>query len=267
MTLRASAGADGTGPHRTGCQSSGARSGAADKMSTARTARRRELGQARADPERARPAAPPWSYRPAGPNQVNIVAPWPRRAEQSGPWVSLEVSRACVLRRRSPGTAASRGVIAPFRVSPPAVAAHWFAAPTAVLHLSTLTLAVFLPAASGVRLNTITPLMGFDSPSEAGITPGPIPLRSSKATAASWAPSSESHHPSAHQFEVRPLRPRLAPALAATVPRPLRSAYAVSTTLTSSSAPRRPRVSSVNALGLWSSRALPAPTSTTLFPA
>jgi len=205
-----------------------------------------------------------------------LPAGWP----ESGEGCRLPAPRSCQagtgLLPRSLSTAclampvtrprASRGVVVPFRVSPLAVAAHWFAAPASTLCLSALVPAVFLPGASGALSNTITPLVGFDSPSEAGIAAGPSPRRSSRATTVFRAPSSESCHPSAHQFGVRLLVRRLSPSTATTLPQPLRSAFAVLTTLTSSSAPRRPRVSSGNAHGLSSFRAHPEPPSTSPFP-
>lgn len=108
-------------------------------------------------------------------------------------------------------------------------------------------------------MNLVTPLVNLDSPSERSsrLAPGrPLPSRVNERPR---APPTEFCCPSAHQEREHPLHHRLAPAPATALPQPLRSAFAVSTTLTVYAALARPQVSLGNTHGLSSFRALPEP--------
>lgn len=98
--------------------------GAADKLTTPPESethpereKRPESEKPRArSPERARPAVPLWNYRPAGPNQVKVVAPVIRRRPSSqyvaSPPESSNAKPASVVTHRC----SSLGVTGPFRV-------------------------------------------------------------------------------------------------------------------------------------------------------
>ena len=99
------------------------------------------------EPERARPATPPWNCRPAGPNQRRLAPPDQSRETQcvlcDSPLQSLSAPQFCPA--SLPATRLSRSSCVLQGLTPRKVVVHWFTTPTSTFSLATWLLPSSLP--------------------------------------------------------------------------------------------------------------------------